>query len=35
MAEPISNLVGGGACIITMLRTVYYGKLKAVESKGS
>ncbi len=28
MAEPISNLVGGGACLITMLRTVYFGKLK-------
>lgn len=28
MAEPISNLVGGGACILTMLKTVYFGKLK-------
>ena len=28
MAEPISNLVGGSACLITMLRTVYFGKLK-------
>ena len=35
MAEPISNLVGGGACIITMLRTVYFGKLKAAEDKSS
>ena len=23
MAEPISNLVGGGACFVTMLLTIY------------